>query len=81
MGNNEFSAWMDKQMTYYRENEIPFFGYLWHNSRTGGEGSGLLRLDKPAFQEPIRKPELKKLQSSLRKLEKEFGTTVYTYHG
>lgn len=46
MGGEQFAAWMDEQMTAYRELHIPFIGYYWRNSKAGTQGGALYRLDE-----------------------------------
>ncbi len=80
MNRDDFKAWMDKQMAFYRSEGIPFVGYYHYNHNVGSEGGALYRLDTVrGFK--MTKTDVKRVISSAKKLDREFSTAVQIYQG
>jgi hypothetical protein len=55
--DKEFQEWMDEQMSKYRDESVPFIGYVWYERGGTFGGGALYRLDtvevkesRPTFQ-------------------------------
>lgn len=80
MSRDDFKAWMDKQMAFYRSEGIPFIGYFHYNHNTGCEGGALYRLDSVhGFK--VTKADTKRIISNAKKLDRDYSTNVQIYQG
>jgi hypothetical protein len=43
--DKEFQEWMDEQMSKYRDESVPFIGYVWYERGGTFGGGALYRLD------------------------------------